>query len=102
MKTAKVHFELLLGRKVYDPDGVRVGRIFSVIAEQEGDDCVIREYHLGTAALLSRLGITALRLVGLHRHEPLRVPWDQLDLSDPEKPRLRCRAEELKRGKQRS
>ena len=100
MKTAKVHFELLLGREVHDPDGVRVGRILSVIAEREGEDCVIREYHLGAAALLSRLGITALRLVGLHRHEPLRVPWDQLDLGDPEKPRLRCRAEELKRGKQ--
>lgn len=95
----KVHLELLLGRKVYDPDGVRVGRIFSVLAEREGEDCVIREYHLGAAALLSRLGITALRLVGRHRHEPIRVPWDQLDLSDPEKPRLKCRTDELKRGK---
>jgi sporulation protein YlmC with PRC-barrel domain len=99
VKTAKVHFELLLGREVHDSDGVRVGRILSVIAEREGDDCVIREYHLGAAALLSRLGITALRIVGLHRREPLRVPWDQLDLDDPEKPRLRCRAEELKGGK---
>jgi len=96
MKTAKVHFELLLGCEVHDPDGTRVGRILSVIAEREGDDCVIREYHLGTAALLSRLGINALRLVGLHRRRPLRVPWDQLDLGDPQKPRLKCRAEELK------
>ena len=89
----KVHLELLLGRQVYDPDGVRVGRIFAVLAEREGDDCVIREYHLGTGALLSRLGIPS-------RKDPIRVPWEQLDLSDPEKPRLRCRAEELKRGKQ--
>ena len=86
-----VHLELLLGRKVYDPDGVRVGRIFSVLAEREGDDCVIREYPLGAGALLARLGIPI-------RRDLIRVPWDQLDLSDPEKPRLRCAMEELKRG----
>ena len=99
MKPAVVHLELLVGREVHDSEGKRVGRILSVTAEREGEDCVIREYLLGPAALLRRLGITTLRLVGFRHREPLRVPWDQLDLSDPEKPRLRCRAEELKRRK---
>ena len=98
MKT--VHIELLLGRKVHDPEGRRVGRILEVHAEPEGKDCVVREYLLGAAALLTRLGISAGRLVGLPAHrEPIRVPWDQMDLSDPARPRLRCRVEELKRGK---
>jgi len=95
-----VHLELLLGCKVHDPEGRRVGRILEVHAAPEGKDCVVREYLLGTAALLTRLGISAGRLVGLPIHrEPIRVPWDQMDLSDPERPRLRCSVEELKRGK---
>ncbi|HEX3552121.1 MAG TPA: hypothetical protein VIA62_02705 [Thermoanaerobaculia bacterium] len=97
MKKASVHLELLLGREVHDSEGKRVGRILSVTAEREGDDCVIREYLLGPAALLRRLGITTLRLVGFKHREPLRVPWDQLDLSNPGKPCLRCRADELPR-----
>jgi len=96
MTTKKIHLELLLGRLVRDPDGVRVGRIFSVHAELEGNECIVREYNLGAAALLERLGISFLRIAGRPaRREPLRVPWDLLDLSDPERPRLRCRLDEL-------
>ena len=85
----KVHFELLLGRLVRDPEGARVGRILSVMAEIEGNECVVREYHLGTAALLARLGISPFG------RKPLRVPWELMDLSDPEQPRLRCLEAEL-------
>lgn len=92
-----VHFELLLGRKVLDSEGKRVGRILAVTAEPEGEDCVVREYLLGTAALLTRLGLSAGRIVGLPiRREPLRVPWDVMDLRHPEKPRLSCQLAELK------
>jgi hypothetical protein len=97
MKQRKVHLELLLGKLVRDPDGVKVGRILSVRAEREGDECLVREYDLGAAALMSRLGISALRLVGWpFRKQPLAVPWDLLDLSDPDRPLLRCTASELK------
>lgn len=89
MSTPRVHLEMLLGKMVRDPRGARVGRIFSVHAEIEGADCVIREYLLGAAALLQRLGIPH------PGWEPLRVPWDQLDLTDPEHPCLRCSAAEL-------
>jgi hypothetical protein len=92
-----VRLQALVGELVHDVNGARVGRIRSVHAEREGDDCVVREYELGAAALLSRLGISALRLAGGRlRREPLCVPWDQLDISDPERPRLKCTREELK------
>jgi hypothetical protein len=101
MKTVRkktVRLQALVGELVRDVNGARVGRIRSVHAEREGDDCVVREYELGAAALLSRLGLSALRLAGwTHHGEPLRVPWDQLDISDPEHPRLRCAKEELER-----
>jgi len=89
VSTPKIHFELLLGKMVRDSEGVRVGRILSVTAEMKGESCVVREYHLGTAALLSRLGIATFQ------REPRRVPWELMDLSDPERPRLRCSLAEL-------
>jgi len=92
-KTQKVHLELLLGKLVRDTEGARVGRIRSVRAEMEGEDCVVRDYDLGAAALMSRLGIS------MFQRTPLRVPWEQLDLSDPEQPRLRCTVAELKAKK---
>jgi hypothetical protein len=76
---------------VRDPEGARVGRILSVKAEIEKEECVVREYHLGTAALLAQLGISVFG------RKPLRVPWDLMDLGDPDRPRLRCLASELKR-----
>jgi sporulation protein YlmC with PRC-barrel domain len=95
-----VHFELLLGRKVLDPDGKKVGRILAVRAEPKGEDCVVSEYLLGTAALLTRLGLSAQRLIGIPIHrKPLCVPWDLMDISDPAKPRLTCRVEEIEGGK---
>jgi hypothetical protein len=103
MKSAKVHLELLLGKLVRDPDGVKVGRILSVRAEQEGDDCVVREYDLGAAALMARLGISTLGLIGWpFRKQPLAVPWDLLDLSDPERPQLRCPLSELNAKRRRA
>jgi len=96
VKSTTVNLELLLGREVHDSEGKRVGRLLSVTAEREGDDCVVREFLLGPAALLKRLGISTLHIVGRQRHKPVAVPWDQLDLSDPKKPRLRCRAADLK------
>jgi sporulation protein YlmC with PRC-barrel domain len=96
MSSAKVHLELLVGREVHDSEGKRMGRILSVTAERQGDDCVVREFLLGPAALLRLLGITTLRIVGFSHREPLSVPWEQLDLSEPRRPRLRCRADELK------
>ena len=93
----KVHVELLIGRRVVDTNGKVAGRIHSIHAEHRRDGCYVDEYHLGTAAFLSRLGISAARLVGWQLARPIRVPWQQLDLSDPERPCLRCTVEELKR-----
>ena len=96
MKT--VHFEHLLGREVRDSAGKRAGRILAVSTERDGEDCVVHEYMLGTAALMVRLGLSAQRLVGIPiRRKPLCVPWDLLDLRDPKKPRLKCSVDELKK-----
>jgi len=85
-----VRVQDLLGRRVRDADGKVIGRIEEIHATWRGENCYVAEFELGAAALLERLGISAGRLVGWTTPaEPLRVPWRELDLSDPEKPRLR-------------
>ena len=93
-----VRLQDINGRNVVDPDGKVAGRIGEVIAERVGADCHVIEYLLGPAAFLGRLGITAGRLIGVKTRGPLRVPWNQVDLSDPKKPRLRCRIADLSEG----
>ncbi|HUJ13879.1 MAG TPA: hypothetical protein VL284_08845 [Thermoanaerobaculia bacterium] len=94
---ATAHVEQLSGRRVWDADGKVVGRIGAIVARRRGRDYFVDEFHLGPAALMERFGISTARIVGWKRHhrEPLRVPWQQLDLSDPDHPRLRCTREEL-------
>ena len=99
MRRKRVTLQFLLGRVVFDCDGVRVGRIHDVIAEPDGERCVVREWLLGAGALWQRLGGRALHLLGVrYAMAPIRVPWEEMDLTDPEKPRLRCRKEDLRGG----
>jgi hypothetical protein len=96
-----INIELLLDKEVKDPTGHRAGRIEEIRARKDGDDIVVEAYHLGPQALLERLAAPVMRLwlfraLGLHVHtHGRRAQWDQMDLSDPEKPVLRCPVEEL-------
>lgn len=102
MEMNEIHLELLLGRQVVDTSGNPVGRIEEVCAEQQGKDWVVKEYLIGAAAVIERLSawtiaLSILRLFGARKiHGELRIPWNKLDLTDPEHPRLCCTLEELK------
>jgi len=105
MASREVHLELLLGKEVLDSTGQEIGRLEEVQAKQSGEDWVIYEYLVGPAARLERLsawalGLAILRLFGAHKvrrgYKGYRVPWDQLDLTNPEKLRLNCSLDELK------
>ena len=102
MTTQELYLELLLSKQVVDATGKSIGRIEEVRAEQQGDEWVIQDYLIGTPALLERLsawtiGLAILRLMGARKLQGgYKVPWDKLDLSDPEHPRLSCTLEELK------
>ena len=84
-----VYVDELIGRIVRDGDGNVVGRIFEIRAEEREGVLEIVEYHVGTAAMLERVGLSLLRVVGVERMEPKTIPWDRLDLSDPRRPVLR-------------
>lgn len=98
---AGVDIELLVGRRILSQQGESIGHIEAIRAEQEGDDLVITEFHVGAYAALERLsasiiGAAVLDLFRLRRDKGgYRIPWDKLDLSDPSRPQLLCGKEEL-------
>lgn len=94
---SSIHVELLLGRRVHDVNGHLAGRIFEIHAVRRGAFCFVDEYILGRAGLLSRLGMTSSLLFGLHsKRKPTTVPWELMDLSDPQRPTLKVALEELR------
>jgi hypothetical protein len=91
---AEVRVELLLGRRVLDAADRPIGRIEEIRAHWVGDRCLAEEFHLGPAALVERLSASAvvaplLRLFGRKQRQRRAVRWQDLDLSDPERPRVR-------------
>jgi sporulation protein YlmC with PRC-barrel domain len=95
--------ELLIGRRVVDADGEVVGRLEEVVAELDGEDYVVREFHIGAFAMFERLGggmlgRGLLRLIGGKRlYDGYVVPWKLMDLGDPERPRVTVPKRELAR-----
>ena len=98
---AEIRLEHLLGRRVVDRRGRVVGRVEEVHAEREDGEWIVREYVLGVGGLIERLAAGALvgSLLRGFAPEPERhvVPWDALDLSDAERPRLTRPLAELPR-----
>lgn len=91
MITHDVQAELLMGRKVRDRAGHVVGRIEEIHVEIRDGEPVVTEYHLGAAALLERLAMSArqlplLRLLPARERVAIRVAWRNMDLSDPRRP----------------
>jgi hypothetical protein len=88
-----IHLEDLIGHLVTGKDGRPVGRIEEVRAERGTAGYEVTEYLLGTGALVERLSL-ARRLLG-RRPRTYVARWDQVDVTAPERPRLRCSVEEL-------
>ena len=98
----ELRVDLLTGRMVHDPAGRRVGRIRELVGEIEhpgSAEYVVREFHLSTGGLVEALGGSQLARVLAERlgrrTNRIVVGWRDLDLSDPERPRLRRPLAEL-------
>ena len=93
-----------IGRVVRDAEGRKVGRIEELLATIElrdhGNDYVVAEFHVGAYGLLEALtgGVFAQRFLqrmgAVVGYRQFRIPWQWMDLTDPDHPRLtRTRAE---------
>ena len=103
MSGQEVPVQHLIGRRVLTQEGRSIGRLEDIVAVQYGAELLVVEYHVGSYAGLERLsawpiGGAILNLFGARdKQGGYRVKWDELDLSDPEHPRLRCAVSELRR-----
>ena len=95
MKRTELRLEDLLGREVHAGNNRRVGRIEEFRAQWDGPTCTITGFVIGAAGLLERLGLGARLVVGRRGTGGRVARWDQLDLSDPRRPRLTCRLDQL-------
>jgi hypothetical protein len=97
----RIHLQRLLGRKVKDPSGRTAGRIEEILADWDGRTWTVQAYLLGRGGLADRLSIPGLSslfvdsLGGYGNPASRKVSWNQMDLTDPRHPRLRCPVEDL-------
>jgi hypothetical protein len=91
----EVRLEDLLGRLVRSATGRPIGVIQGVRARPHGDEYLVHEILLGELGLKARLlgmleQLPTFRALGLGRPYRTRpIPWQWLDLSDPEDVRFR-------------
>jgi sporulation protein YlmC with PRC-barrel domain len=99
MSRQVIHVELLLGEKVFAPNGLPIGRLEEIRTEINKGHYFVSEFLVGNYAVLERLaawriGRAVLRVFG-KRKEGYRIRWNQIDLSHPGHPRVLCDVDEL-------
>jgi hypothetical protein len=87
-----IRLEDLIGSRVVASDGRTVANVIDVRSECRDGEHQIVAYLLGSGALLERWSLTAA-LFG--RRRKLVARWNQLDISDPRRPRLTCPIDEI-------
>jgi sporulation protein YlmC with PRC-barrel domain len=98
----EVKVELLIGAKVCDVDGEKIGRIEEIRVERSENALVVEAYLIGTSALVDRLSAWTLvrpikgLLTNRHMYSLYEVPWQDLDLTNPTRPTLRKAKRDLR------
>ena len=97
MSGKEIRLHHLVGRTVRDADGCVIGRIQELCAEIElhehGNEYVVREFHVGPfgvfeAFMGSRIARRMAHVLGLGGPERCTIPWDLMNVDDPEHPRV--------------
>jgi hypothetical protein len=97
MMPGPVRLDRLLGRRVLAANNRSIGRIEEFRAERQGAGWVVVAYAIGRDGLWERLGLGVRLLFQLKTAGGYLARWDQVDLSHPDVPRLRCRVDELQK-----
>ena len=108
MSARTVSLHDLVGRVVRDADGRRIGRIEELLAEIElergGNEYVVTRFGVGRwgpfDAIASGLFVQQLvrRITRATSYVHYEIPWESMDLTDPEHPRVTRAERELARS----
>lgn len=101
LEIREAHVERLLGKTVHDVNGDAIGRLEEMIVEIIDGEAVVTEFHVGPAAMLERIA-GFLEDVPYFHLLPFptwayHVGWQQMDLRDPSKPRVKVPKSDLQR-----
>ena len=91
-----IRLDLLMGRRVRDASGRIVGRLEEVRMERRGGEWVATDFHMGAGAALERFSASVFGAPG-NAQRGWSATWEQMDWTDPERPRVRCQRDELRR-----
>jgi sporulation protein YlmC with PRC-barrel domain len=101
----ELHMYEFLGRKVHDADGKYAGALEEVEVERGDEFCAVKNYLVQHRGLIDRITAWALTqsirkaIPVREKSKPYRVPWDKMDLTDPQHPRITVPQSELQRVK---
>jgi hypothetical protein len=90
-----IRAEQLLNRPVHARNGRVIGRIQELRVEHHDDRDDVMAYVLGAGGLFERWAIIGRSIFG-HRAKALVARWDQIDVTDPARPRLTCDRADLR------
>lgn len=90
----EIRLDQILGRQLLGGNNQPIGRIEEVRASRKGNGCVIVDVVIGMIGLLERMDLGARMIVGSTKHARI-ARWDQIDFSNPKKPRLIVPVEHL-------
>ncbi len=94
MTRSEVYFDELLGRSVLAGNNRVAGRLEEFHTEQRGDYFHIVEFVIGSAGMMDRLNMGVRAMFGKRGSGKVARP-DQIDISDPRRPRLTCSINDL-------
>ena len=101
----EINVELLIGRDVYDVDNQKVGCIGELEVRRDGNACLVDAYRIASSAFIDRLDAWSLiRPIGSSLRARkifvvYRVPWAEMDFTDPERPKVMLPKSELRHAK---
>jgi sporulation protein YlmC with PRC-barrel domain len=100
-----IKVQLLVGTKVQDADGRKVGRIEEIRVERQETALLVESYLIGVSALVDRLSARTLvrpiaRFLRARRiYSVYEIPWQDMDVTDPKRPVLKIAQREMRRAK---
>ena len=100
----RIEMREMLGSKVFDSAGKPIGHLEEIEAERGDDYCVVKFYIVEHRGLLDRVSSWTLtaslqsKLARRPSSQPYRVAWNEIDLSDPRRPRTLVPKTMLKRA----
>ena len=87
-----IRLEDLIGRGVVAANGRTVAHVVEVRSEHHDGEHQIVAYLLGSGALIKRWSLMARFF---RKRTTLVARWNQLDISNPRRPRLTCPLDEI-------